>query len=147
MKLEEGIFTAFGAAFAILISITAYFIKLWIQEVDGRLEEYGKDLKTISKQIVSLESAQTTSTKNISETFRKEYASGRLPYERLDELKNEIGSLKNVLQEKVLPQMELATKGLGKVIVIEKRQDDQEIKLIKIFDIIKASILKSQDPK
>lgn len=155
MSLDAWIVTSFGVAFSILISIAAYFIKLWIQEVDGNLKEHGKDIKAISKQISALEQTQDSKAKNISEAIRKEYSSARIPFERLDGLQAEISGVKHELSvtrdtlvNRVVPTMEKANESFGKIIFIEKRVNDQEVKLVKLFEILKAAIIKpSQNQK
>ena len=142
MSLDTWIVTSFGAAFSIMLGISAYFIKLWMQEVDGNLKEHSKDIKAFGKQISALEQAQALATKSISETIRKEHSNGRIPYERLDELKNEVSFLNSVIKDNVIPNMERTNENLGKIILIEKRVSEQETKMIKLFDIVKLAVLK-----
>lgn len=131
-----------GTAFGIIVSVAAYFIKMWIQEVDGTLKEHGKDIKAISKQISSLEQAQATQTKNISETLRKELTPVRVPYERLDSLGEEIGQIKILMKERVLPQVERQNDNLGKVVLLEKHLQENENKIMKLFEIVKTIALR-----
>lgn len=133
------IFIVFGGtAFGIILSVAAYFIKIWIQEVDGNLKEHSKDIKAISKQISAFEQAQTAQAKNISETLRKELTPVRVPYERLDSLGEELGLIKITLQERILPQMERQNDNLGRVVILEKHLGENEQKIMKLFEIVKV---------
>ena len=149
MNLTDWIVSLSGAAIAIILGIAGYFIQKWIHAVDETLKEHTNDFKTISEQISSLKSRQAAQTENIVKLV-KDYLTTNKPFsiERLDEIQKEVCFLKSILQDKLLPQISRHGDSLGRVILIEKNLREQDLKMTKLFEVLRAFVLQKQkNPK
>lgn len=150
MNLTDWIVSLSGAAIAIILGIAGYFIQKWIHAVDETLKEHTNDFKTIAFDIGSLKQRQTAQTENLTEAVKEIFNSNK-PFSiaRLDSIQKEVCFLKSILQEKLLPQISRHGDSLGRVILIEKNLQEQDLKLTKLFEVLKAMVLsqKSKGPK
>ena len=130
MSLSDWIISLSAAALGIVISIAAYFAQKWIGTVDDAIKEYSGDLKALTKQISTLESSQAAQTKNISQTIHTQLSSIKLPHSKIDKIEQEVGAIKQTIQEKVLPHQERSQEFYGKITVLEGSMREQNDKLV-----------------
>jgi hypothetical protein len=138
MSLTDWIISSLGATIAILIAIVAYFAQKWIQQVDETLKEQSGDIRNVSTQIISLKSEQGLTAENISKAVQTHLQSSKFSHIQFDRIEKEVSLIKNVVQEKLLPQAEKTNVELGRVIVLETQLREQENKLVTLFSAVKA---------
>lgn len=126
-----------GALLAILIATLGYFIKKWIESVDATLTKHSKSISDNTSEIISFKQAQSSQTANISEAVQAKLTAFQLSYSKIDKIEQEVCGLREVVQRKVLPQLEKQNEHLGKVIVLETQLKDQELKMIKLYEVLR----------
>jgi len=147
MGTTNWIISMAGIIISILLGVSSYFIVKWIQQVDETLKEQSKDIKDNTVKIVSLESKQNTQTENITKAVHSQLSAFKFPHEQVDKIEQEVRSLKDVTQKKVLPAVEKYTESFGKVLLLEKNLDSQNDKLFKMYKILELLAKKPVDPK
>lgn len=145
MSLSDWIISLSAAAIGIVISVAAYFAQKWIGSVDETLKEHSSDFKALSKQVGSLEQKQAAQAENISKTILAQLSAVKLPHSKIDKIDEEVGLIKSVLQEKILPEMQKQDENYGRILVLEKTIGEQNTKLITMFNALK--LLVGQKPK
>jgi hypothetical protein len=144
LTLTDWIISISAGAIGIIISVAAYFAQKWIQSVDETLKEHSSDFKALTKQVSSLEQKQATQTENISKAIHTQLAAIKFPHGKLDEVREEVVLVKQVVQEKMLPRLDSLQDNFGRVIVLEESVREQNTKLITMFNALK--LLVSQKP-
>lgn len=147
MEVTDWILSISAASIGIILSVAAYFAQKWIQSVDETLKEHSSDFKNLAKQVGSLEQKQAAQTEDISKTIRTQVATIRLPVGKIDEIKEELGVVKTVVQDKVLPQLSRQSENFGRVTVLEKTIEDQNTKIITMYNAIKLVIDRQKSQK
>lgn len=142
MSLTDWIISISAGAIGIIISVAAYFAQKWIQSVDETLKEHSSDFKALTKQVGSLEQKQATQAENISKTIHTQLAAIKFPHSKLEEVREEVGLVKHVVQDKILPKIEKQDEYFGKVILINNRLEQQETNLVKLFRVIESLVKK-----
>lgn len=144
MSLTDWIISISAAAIGIVISIAAYFAQKWIQSVDETLKEHSSDFKALTKQVSSLEQKQAAQTENISKTIRTQFAAIKFPHSKLEEVREEVGLIKQITQDKILPTLERQTENFGRVVILEESVREQNTKLITMFNALKLLVSQKQ---
>lgn len=144
MSLTDWIVSISAAALGIMISIAAYFAQKWIQTVDETLKEHSHDFKDVSKQISSLQQSQNNQAENISKAIHAQIATARLPYATIDNTAKEVSLIKQVVQEKLLPQSEHIKENFGRIFLIENSLREQDQKMITMFNVLKVLVNQSK---
>lgn len=145
MQLNEWIISISASVIAIILGVATYFAQKWIQSVDETLKEHSGDFKSLTKQISSLESKQSSQAENISKTIHAQLSAVKLPFSKIDKIDEEVSLIKSVVQEKLLPHAAAQAENLGRVLVLEENVREQNQKLITMFNAMK--LLVSQKPK
>ena len=145
MQLNDWIISVSAGVIAIILGVATYFAQKWIQSVDETLKEHSGDFKSLTKQISSLESKQSSQAENISKTIHTQLAAVKLPFGKIDKIDEEVSLIKSVMQERLLPHAEKQAESLGRVLVLEDNVREQNQKLITMFNALK--LLVSQKPK
>lgn len=144
MAFSDWIVSISASTIAIILGIAAYFAQKWIQSVDETLKEHSGDFKSITKQISSLESKQSSQAENISKAIHTQLAAVKLPFVKIDKIDEEVSLIKSVMQERLLPQAEKQAESLGRVLVLEDNVREQNQKLITMFNALKILISQKQ---
>lgn len=144
MSLTDWIISISAGAIGIIISVAAYFAQKWIQSVDETLKEHSSDFKALTKQVGSLEQKQATQAENISKTIHTQLAAIKFPHSKLEEVREEVGLVKHVIQDKMLPEIERQSQNFGRVIVLEKSIEGQNTRLITMFNALKLLVSQKQ---
>jgi len=142
MTVSDWIISLGTGLLAIIIGVASYFAQKWIQAVDETLKEHSSDFKALTKQVSSLEQKQTSQTENLSKTIHTQLAAIKFPHSKIDEINEEIGLIKQITQNKILPKIEKQDEHFGKVILINNRLEQQEANLVKLFKIIESIVNK-----
>jgi len=145
MTVSDWIISLGTGLLAIIIGVASYFAQKWIQTVDETLKEHSSDFKSLTKQISSLEQKQASQAENITKTIHTQLAAIKFPHSKLEEVREEVGLIKHVVQERLLPEVERQNQNFGRVIVMEDQIKEQNTKLITMFNALK--LLVSQKPK
>jgi uncharacterized protein YoxC len=144
LSLTDWIISISAGAIGIIISVAAYFAQKWIQSVDETLKEHSSDFKALTKQVSSLEQKQATQTENISKAIHTQLAAIKFPHGKLDEVREEVVLVKQVVQEKMLPRLDSLQDNFGRVIVLEESVREQNTKLITMFNALKLLVSQKQ---
>jgi uncharacterized protein YoxC len=147
LTLSDWIISSSAGVIAIILGVATYFAQKWIQSVDETLKEHSSDFKTISKQIGSLESKQSTQAENIAKTIHTQLATLKFPHSKIDEINKEVGLIKSIVQDKLLPSVHNQDENYGRILVIEKSVGEQNEKLANMFSALKILVLKEKNPK
>jgi uncharacterized protein YoxC len=144
LSLTDWIISISAGAIGIIISVAAYFAQKWIQSVDETLKEHSSDFKALTKQVSSLEQKQAAQTENISKAVHTQLAAIKFPHSKLDEVREEVVLVKQVVQEKMLPRLDSLQDNFGRVIVLEESVREQNTKLITMFNALKLLVSQKQ---
>lgn len=144
MTVSDWIISLGTGLLAIIIGVASYFAQKWIQAVDETLKEHSSDFKALTKQVSSLEQKQTAQAENISKTIHTQLAALKFPHSKIDEISEEVGLIKHVVQEKLLPEVERQSHNFGRVIVMEDQIKEQNTKLITMFNALKLLVSQKQ---
>lgn len=143
MSSFEWVVTIGGGAIAILITIAGYFINKWIDSIEKTLEKHTESIADFTAQISTLSAAQNSQTENLTKAVQAKLATFQFPRSKLDSIEEEIVLIKNVIQERVLPQMEKQNDDLGRVIVLDNALKEQDKKIFKLFQVLEKLVLKT----
>jgi len=124
-----------GGLLAILIATLGYFIKKWIESVDATLKEQSQSLKNNTSEIISLKSKQDLAAESFAKAISAQQSTPQL-HGKIDKISEEVSSLKEVVQRKVLPQLEHQSEQFGKVTVIESQLREQDKKMVTFYQIL-----------
>lgn len=144
MTVSDWIISLGTGLLAIIIGVASYFAQKWIQSVDETLKEHSSDFKALTKQVSSLEQKQTAQAENLSKTIHTQLAALKFPHSKIDEINEEVGLIKHVVQEKLLPEVERQNQNFGRVIVMEDQIKEQNTKLITMFNALKLLVSQKQ---
>lgn len=142
MTVSDWIISLGTGLLAIIIGVASYFAQKWIQAVDETLKEHSSDFKALTKQVSSLEQKQASQAENLSKTIHTQLAAIKFPHSKIDEINEEVGLIKHVVQDKILPKIEKQDEYFGKVILINNRLEQQETNLVKLFRVIESLVKK-----
>jgi hypothetical protein len=146
MSTTDWIISIAGVLISILLGICSYFIVKWIQSVDETLKEQSKDIKDNTLKIISLESKQDSQAENNAKAIQAQLSTVKFPHSKIDEVKQEVSSIKETIQKKILPQLERQTEDFGKVVVVESQLREQDKKLIVLFKVLQRLVQDRQGP-
>lgn len=144
MTVSDWIISLGTGLLAIIISVAAYFAQKWIQAVDETLKEHSSDFKALTKQVGSLEQKQASQAENLSKAIHTQLAALKFPHSKIDEISEEVGLIRHVVQEKLLPEVERQSHNFGRVIVMEDQIKEQNTKLITMFNALKLLVSQKQ---
>ncbi len=144
MSLSDWIISLSAAAIGIIMSVAAYFAQKWIGSVDETLKEHSNDFKSLTKQISALEQKQSAQTENIAKAVYAQASTLKFPHHKIDKINEDVGLIKAVVQEKILPEMEKQSENYGRVTVLETTIGQQNEKLLTMFNTIKILVLQKQ---
>lgn len=144
MTVSDWIISLGTGLLAIIIGVASYFAQKWIQSVDETLKEHSSDFKALTKQVSSLEQKQASQAENLSKTIYTQLAAIKFPHSKIDEINEEVGLIKHVVQEKLLPEVERQNQNFGRVIVMEDQIKEQNTKLITMFNALKLLVSQKQ---
>jgi uncharacterized protein YoxC len=144
MNFNDWIVSISASTIAIILGVATYFAQKWIQSVDETLKEHSSDFKSLTKQVSSLESKQSSQAENISKTIHTQLAALKFPFGKIDKIDEEVTLIKSVMQEKLLPHAEKQADNLGRVLVLEDNVREQNTKLITMFNALKLLISQKQ---
>lgn len=144
MSSTDWIISTGAAAIATLIALVSYFAQKWFETIDEKLKEHSSDLKDLSKQVSTLESKQSSQAKNISQAIHTQLSAVQFPHGKIDQIEQEVRSVRAVVSEKLLPQSEQLVENYGKIVVLEGSVREQNEKLVKMFQVLKIIAEKSQ---
>jgi hypothetical protein len=147
MTSFEIFFSVSGAALAITIGVAGYFAQKWISSVDSQLRDHSKELRGIAQQAAKIKELHYEGNATIRATIKAEMSKIDLPTYKLNALQEDVTLLKEVTQEKLLPQMSVQAERLGRVIILEDLLGKQEKKLSTLFEVLQRLVKKQQDLK
>lgn len=147
MTLSDWIISLCTAAIGIIISIASYFANKWVQSVDETVKEHSYNIKELSKQIVSLQQAQSTQAENLSKTVQAKLSTLQFPYSKISEIEKNTNVVTQLLKDRVFPQIEKHNESLGRIIVLESIVNEQHQRLHTIFSTLKLVVQKIQNQK
>lgn len=124
------------------LGVAAYFIQKWIEGVDGSIKKLVEKTEITGEKISLLERAVVYQTKNISENYGNKL--GTTGAERLEKIEKEITLIKSLHINHLLPATEEQKKAYGKIILVEARLEEQDGKMRKLFEVIKAIALRGK---
>jgi hypothetical protein len=140
--------TILSGALAVVLGTATFFIQKWIALVDETLKEHNSVIYKVSSQVSSFESMQGRQTEDLSEALRAEIRrNSAASIAGLHEIRKEVEIVKDVIQTRVLPHVELTKNQLGKIIIVEKNQEEQGKLITKLYETLKLVIEKSSRPK
>jgi len=146
MALSDWIVSTGAGVIAILIGLVSYFAKKWFESIDETIKEHSGDLKSISKQINTLEQKQSYQAEDITKAIRSQ--ANKLSTFQIDHVEKEVGIIKKVIQEKLLPQSERLQENYGNIVVLESSMREQNIKIMSLYNIVKLLVeQKKKDQK
>lgn len=146
MTASEWIITCLGSALTVIMAVAGYFIAKWIASVDESITKNSQEIRQVGDKVKDLSQVKTLTTENISQTVRYELGAQKGQLEKIDKLGSDIDSLRRTTQDKILPQIISTAESVGKVTVIEKKMGEQELKLIKLFSIVKLIAVRGVGP-
>lgn len=138
MTTSEWVISTTIATLAAVLGVAGYFIQKWIEAVDSKLDDHASELKDISREIRLVPKTSSLSSEEIGTAVRLEMTRFKGQFQKLDKIDEDVVLLKKVTQEKILPQLQVTNENLGRVIVIETKMGEQESKMLKLFEIMKA---------
>ncbi len=136
-------FVVLSSVLATVLGVATFFIQKWISLVDETLKEHNTVIYKVSSQVSTLQSVQSSQTENLSETIRAETRrNSGATITGLSEIRQEVGTIKEVIQNKILPHVEQAKNQLGKVLILENQIDEQGKSVAKLYETLKLVIEK-----
>ena len=140
--------TILGSGLTLVLGVATFFIQKWITLVDETLKEHNTVIYKVSSQVSSFQSVQSRTSEDLSEAIRAEIGrNSNITVARLSEIRQEVEIVKDVIQTRVLPHVELTKNQLGKIIIIEKNQEEQGKLVTKLYETLKLIVEKTSRPK
>lgn len=126
MSFSDWLTSLSAGSVALSLGVTAFFAQKWIASVEDSIKEN-------SNKILSLSNSIKIDSKKTNHLVESE------GLKIVNSLKNIEGDLCTVFE-----QVASLTDNISKISEIEKRIADQEIKLIKLFEVAQKLLLKAQ---
>lgn len=140
MSLTDWIISACTGLIAILIALVSYLAQKWVESLEKTIEKHSDSIESLTEQIGTLESKQDSQAADIAKTVQTELSAVKFPHSKIDEVKQEISGVKEIIQKKILPQLERQTEDFGKVIVVEAQLKEQNNKLLVLFKVLQRLV-------
>lgn len=121
MSLTDYLITGAAILISFLIGICSYFIVKWMEGVDATTQKHSDLLTDLTIKVSSFESKQDSSAKDLTKAVQTQLAAIKLPHVETDKIREEIGLIKDVVQKRLLPQIEKQENLVGRVTVLETK--------------------------
>lgn len=144
MTLTDWIISASTGVIAILMALLAYFGQKWIESVEKAIEKLTDKFENVATQVDSLKQEKGSEATSVSEAIQAQFSGLKFPHSKIDSIEEEVKFVKKVVQEKLLPHAEKMTDGFGRIILLEKNQQDQHEKMITMFSALKVLAAQKQ---
>jgi hypothetical protein len=124
-----------GSFLAVTIALAAYFFQKWLGEVEEKINGIKLDVRSL-KQSHSELLIEIRSTRNHLSNELKELPQIQAMSSKLDSLDN----VKSYLKSEFLPKIQENQAYYGKIIFLEKKSEEFESRLLKVFRAVEILV-------
>ena len=117
-----------GTFVAVTIALASYFFQKWLAELEEKINGIKSDVRALKDSHAEL-LVEIKSTKNQLSGELKELPQIQAIVAKIDSLEN----VKNYLKSEFLPRIQENQASFGKIIHLEKKSEDFEARLLKMF--------------